>query len=162
MWLILVTLPFFLIPSCLYTSQLCRFLGRNKSGLSCRAPKSGEAGHILLSFSGQRELVIVGQFLCQSGVWDDANKMKLFFLPFLYSYSHFCSIMLLKFLTELSNCWSLWRDGGWGLLLCHFGLFPPVSKCISLFGFRENIISYFLLNWPLLNSFLCLLPLFHL
>lgn len=68
MWLILVTLLFLLTPSCLYTSQLCRFLGRNKAGLSCSAPKSGEAGHILLSFSGQRELLIVGEFLCQSGV----------------------------------------------------------------------------------------------
>ena len=68
MWLILVSLLFFLIPSCLCTSELCRFLGRKKADLSCSAPKAGEAGHSLLSFSGQRELLIVGEFLCQSGV----------------------------------------------------------------------------------------------
>lgn len=56
-----------------------------------------------LHFTSEVNSILTGEFplsteQCWLGRWNDAGKMKLFFLPFLCSYSQiFCSRVLLKF-----------------------------------------------------------------
>ena len=95
-------------------SQLCQSLS-GKAGSSCSDLKGwGSCLFTPLSLFSSGKLFLAGEVphgdeQCWLGGWDDAGKMKLFFLLFSCGYSHvLCPIVLLNFLKwtpVLSQSW---------------------------------------------------------
>lgn len=105
-----------------------------KAGPSCSAPKGWGSGSLTpFSLSQGRKIFLPGVFplgaeQCQPGGWNNADKIKLFFLPILCS-QVFCSTVLLKFLKgapELSqSCFCSWIVVSWLIFVGGWRLGSP-------------------------------------
>lgn len=104
-------LPFFLVPSHLYTSQLCWSLGGwNQSRSFMEIPrKTGEAGPS--PFPGEGNSLVselpLGTEQCQVGGWGDRDKMKHSFFLFFCSCSQVFVPLCWSFLSwllSIQNC----------------------------------------------------------
>ena len=153
------------------------FLDAPASGTLVRYPKSwGSCSFTLLFLSWWGQLFLLGKFLLgsekfQLDGWEDASNMKLssfyFCAFFLRSFVSLCCCRLLIWpqnspravfvLGQLSNCWSFWEAGGWGLLRCHFDDITSAHFLEVFFFFYCLVLKVFSISLPNFVSLVLLL-----